>query len=105
MGAYLETVEDGQLPLARAYHLNDEERLVREFVLQLKLGGVELEGFRKKFGVDVGDRFAVQLGKIESRGWLERTPVAIRMTRQGLLRVDRLLEDFYLPGHQDIGYW
>lgn len=105
LSTYLESVEGGDLPLARAYHLVEEERLVREFVLGLKLGGVDLDSFRKKFGADPCDRLSEPLAEFESLGWLVRTPAAVRMTRQGLLRVDRLLESFYLPRHRDVGYW
>lgn len=101
--AYLALVEAERLPLARAYHLEDEERSVREFVLQLKLGGVDLDGFLGKFGPDACDRFSEPLEELEKLGWLIRTPKEIRLTRQGLLRVDRLLEGFYLPRHVDTG--
>ena len=35
------------------YELNDEERMIREFILQLKLGYVPRSYFQDKFGVNV----------------------------------------------------
>lgn len=51
------------------------------------------------------DRFSVPLRRLESMVWLVETEGTVRMTRQGLLRVDRLLELLYLPRHQGVGYW
>jgi len=96
---YLSAVEDGRLPLERAFATAAEDRLVRELILQLKLGRLELKPFRDKFGVDVGRRFAAALGRLAERGMLA---VAggddggrIELTRDGLLRVDTLLPELY----------
>jgi oxygen-independent coproporphyrinogen-3 oxidase len=43
--AYVETVSNGEFPILRAHALSAEERLIREFVLQLKLGGVDASYF------------------------------------------------------------
>src|SRR5690606_25230223 len=51
-GSYLESVERGELPISRAYALNDDQRLIREFILQLKTGAVRAGEFTAKFGVD-----------------------------------------------------
>ena len=51
-GAYAEAVEAGRLPLNRAYRPTEEERLIRELVLQLKLGSIRPAYFRDKYGVD-----------------------------------------------------
>ncbi|MHC4078015.1 MAG: coproporphyrinogen-III oxidase family protein [Planctomycetota bacterium] len=101
---YLEPGSRGALPLWRAYVLSDEERLVREFVLQLKLGGIQRDYFRKKFGVDAVVQFAEPLADLAKRGMLEVTDDAVRLTREGLLRVDRLLGAFYRPEHSGIRY-
>ena len=47
----------GEIPLGRAYRPTDEERLIREFVLQLKRGANRPSYFAQKYGVDVLDRF------------------------------------------------
>ena len=37
---YSAAIERGELPLGRAYRPTDEERMIREFVLQLKRGSI-----------------------------------------------------------------
>ena len=37
---YSAAVRRGEVPLSRAYRPTDEERLIREFILQLKLGSI-----------------------------------------------------------------
>jgi len=101
---YMRSLRAGTLPLGRAYVLNDEERVVREFVLGLKLGRVEQAYFRDKFGVQVDRRFAEPLSRLSAEGWLTIDPTAITLTRQGLLRVDRMIPSFYLPAHRGVPY-
>ncbi|TAL04145.1 MAG: coproporphyrinogen III oxidase family protein, partial [Verrucomicrobia bacterium] len=47
---YVDAVNAGKLPVYRALTPNTEERYLREFMLQLKLGSVSAEKFAKKFG-------------------------------------------------------
>ena len=101
---YLACVRSNRLPIRRAYVLDDRERLVREFILQLKLGRVGTDRFRRKFGVEVAERFVEPLRWFAARGWLVCDPHEIRLTRKGLLRTDRLLPAFYLPEHRRLGY-
>jgi oxygen-independent coproporphyrinogen-3 oxidase len=101
---YVERLARGELPFARGYALDQEEQMVREFVLQLKLGQVERGYFRQKFGVDIADQMQAILSSFAERGWLQTDDASIRLTRAGLLRADRLLPAFYLPMHQGIPY-
>ena len=82
----------------------DDEKLIREFVLQLKLGRLDTGYFREKFRVDVMDRFREPLRKHAGDGWLETSNGTITLTREGLLRVDSLLPEFFLPRHRDARY-
>lgn len=92
------------LPLGRAYVLTEEERLIREFILQLKLGSVDAAYFQAKFGVDIRVRFAQPLSRLQSDGLLRLDDRGAQLTRIGLLQVDRLLSAFYLPMHQGVRY-
>ena len=104
-GAYAEAIQAGRLPLNRAYRPTDEERLIRELVLQLKLGSIRPSYFREKYGVSVRDRFTGPLASLARDGYLaESTPETVRLSRDGLLRVDSLLPRFFLPAHTDIRY-
>ena len=97
---YLRRLESGELPIQRALTVSDEERLIREFVLQMKLGRVRREYFRRKFGVDVRERFAAVLGELEEQGLMEVDAECLRLSREGLLAVDGLLPRFFLPQHR-----
>jgi oxygen-independent coproporphyrinogen-3 oxidase len=96
---YLSAVKAGKFPHFRAYSLDSEEQMVREFVLQLKLGRAARDYFLRKFGVSIADRFQRQLVGLQSRGWLELYHGDVVVTREGLLRVDRMLPLFYRPAH------
>ncbi len=96
---YVETLERGEMPLSRALALGDEERLIREFVLQLKLGRVGAAYFKQKFGVDILVRFQKELAAHAKRGFLDVCEGEVVLTREGLMRVDRLLPAFFKPEH------
>lgn len=102
---YLAELESGSLPVFRAYSTNEEERLVREFILQMKLGRVRVSYFQEKFGVDVREKFAGALKSVnEDRFLVVGNDDEIRLNREGLLQVDRLLHAFFLPQHRNARY-
>lgn len=93
--AYLEAMAVEGLPIDRSCVLDERERMTREFILQLKLGEVDLEALRRKFGQDVSSFFAEPLQRMAEDGWLEIGEGRIVLTRSGLLCVDRLVHDFF----------
>jgi oxygen-independent coproporphyrinogen-3 oxidase len=54
--------------------------------------------------VDIRNRFSEPLGKLEHDGLLTVEDDAVRLKRAGLLRVDRLLHEFFLPQHRTDRY-
>ncbi len=103
-GPYVQALAAGQLPVYRALTPSADERLIREFILQLKLGRVRLGYFRDKFGVDPAERFAEPLARLEGWGFLRRDGEWILIDRAGLLQIDRLLPEFFLPEHRTARY-
>jgi oxygen-independent coproporphyrinogen-3 oxidase len=101
---YLRAVNDGNLPVYRAQTPSAEERLIREFVLQLKLGKTSIEYFDHKFSTDSLRRFAVPLQTLKDWGFLTIEGDSIILNREGLLQVDRLLHEFFLPEHKNARY-
>jgi oxygen-independent coproporphyrinogen-3 oxidase len=102
---YSAVISRGELPLSRAYRSTDEERLIRELVLQLKRGSIRPSYFAAKYGVDVLQRFAEQWSSLDRDGAVERASNEdVTLTRQGLLRVDSLLRRFFLPEHASVRY-
>jgi oxygen-independent coproporphyrinogen-3 oxidase len=96
---YVESVQRGELPIWRALTPNDDERLIREFILQLKLGHLSRSYFLKKFGVEPATRFAQPIQRLKDWGFLDIQGDQILLDRDGLLQVDRLLHEFFLPEH------
>ena len=102
---YSAAIAAGEIPLGRAYHPSDEERMIREFVLQLKKGALAPSYFREKYGVDPLVRFRDGLQVLDKSGYLAgATDDRIALTRDGLMRVDVLLPNFFLPAHAGIRY-
>jgi oxygen-independent coproporphyrinogen-3 oxidase len=101
---FLRRVAEDGTAVERAYAPSPEESLIRETILQLKRGYLELEHFRSKFGADLLKEFAPQIDTLEQSKMLEVSDEQLRLTRDGLLRVDQLLPEFYLPRHQNARY-
>jgi oxygen-independent coproporphyrinogen-3 oxidase len=101
---YLEAVQAGRFPIHRALTPTQDERLIREFILQLKLGRTRCDYFQEKFGIDVRQRFAEPLRRLHDWGFGQVEGQTIRLNRQGLLQVDRLLHEFFLPQHKNARY-
>ena len=97
---YLAAVNAGELPLKRAFRTSPEERMIREFILQMKLGHVRLDYFTEKFGVNIASRFARQLGHLAEEGLLSVSDREVKLSRDGLLCVDTLLHEFFLQQHR-----
>jgi oxygen-independent coproporphyrinogen-3 oxidase len=103
--AYAAAIRRDEIPLSRAYRPTNEERMIRELVLQLKLGSITPAYFQSKYQVNILDRFHSQFDSLSSDGYLQAaTDENVSLTREGLLRVDALLERFFLPEHAGIRY-
>ena len=101
---YLDKLDRGELPIHRALAMTDDEKCIREFILQMKLGSVRRHYFLDKFGVDIGTRFGAALSDLQARGYAYVDESGVTLSRESLLRVDTLLPAFFLPEHQDVRY-
>jgi len=102
--AYLDQIHAGELPIYRALKPSQSALLVRELVLQLKLGHLDPAYFQKKFDVDIRDVFQEQFDMLRELGFLVSDEPLILLNRDGLLQIDRLLHQFFLPEHQNARY-
>ena len=101
---YVSAVQRGDLPIWRALTPSEDERLIREFILQLKLGHVSRAYFNKKFGTELTQRFAQPIQRLTDWGFMAVEGDEILLNREGLLQVDRLLHEFFLPEHRNTRY-
>jgi oxygen-independent coproporphyrinogen-3 oxidase len=101
---YVGRLEAGQLPIARALPVTSDARLIREMILQMKLGRLDRNYFRGKFGVDVMERFAAQFEGLRREGLAAPANGEVTLSREGLLRVDSLLPRFFEPQYANVRY-
>jgi len=101
---YVSRVNAGELPIYRALTPTPDERYIREFILQLKLGHVSRAYFEKKFGADPCARFHEPVQRLKDWGFLTVEADQILLNREALLQVDRLLHEFFLPEHRHARY-
>ena len=92
------------LPIARALPLTEEQRLIRETILQLKLGRVDAGYFRQKFGKEILTEFSDRFDSLVGEGLAIITGDEIHLTRPGLLRIDELLPRFFESKFRDVRY-
>lgn len=97
-------LEENQLPLGRALRPTEEQLLIREMILQLKRGYLDISYFEQKFSTNILQRWSTVWTRYAEDGLLSHTDSRIELTRQGLLRVDSLLPAFFAEEHQGIRY-
>jgi oxygen-independent coproporphyrinogen-3 oxidase len=107
-GQYLEAVENSQFPIHRAFETDAEERMIRELILQLKLGRVSQSYFLNKFGISLSEKFGEQIAFLKSRGLMNELADGsgdwLTLDRQALLKVDVIVHAFFLPRHRSPRY-
>jgi oxygen-independent coproporphyrinogen-3 oxidase len=101
---YVRILNEDRLPLLRAVSLTPKQRLIREMVLQLKTGWLDTGYFQKKFGVDVWKEFQPVYEDLQNKSLLHRDNGTISLTRDGLLKVDHFLLDFFEPELRTVRY-
>ncbi len=96
--------ELGKLPLGRGYVATPHQLLVREMILQLKRGFLDVGYFKQKFNVDITERWKSEFEQHQSDEMLTVTPDRIELTRKGFLHADALLPPFFEDEFQGIRY-
>ncbi len=103
-------LDEGRLPLGRAYRPTPLQCLIREMILQMKKGYLNVDYFQRKFNVNIIDQWKSQWEEYVSEGMV-RMPLdsdgnvqRIELTMDGLLRVDSLLPAFFEPEFRGVRY-
>ena len=97
-------MEHGKLPLGRGFVPTPHQLLVREMILQLKRGYLEVGYFKDKFDVDITQQWKAEFQKHQDNEMLTVTPDRVELTRKGFLNADALLPPFFEAEHQGIRY-
>ena len=101
---YIGAIGEGRLPLGRAFTPTAKQALIREMILLLKRGYLEIDYFQDKFGVDIWSDFQDVWDQHVSDGFVERDGNRIILTMEGLLRADGLLTPFFEPEFRGVRY-
>ena len=101
---YCQAMEDGASTLRRALLTTQEERFIRELILQWKLGRVRPSYFLEKFGIQLHERFSSIFDIWKKSGDLIVGEDELVLSRDALLRVDSKLHELFLPQHRDSRY-
>lgn len=105
MPQYLSALlERGELPLGRAFVPTTHQRLIRELVLQLKRGFLEVDYFHKKFGVNIIQQWAEVWQHYAEEGLLSYDENRVELAMPGLLRVDSMLPAFFEEEFRGVRY-
>jgi oxygen-independent coproporphyrinogen-3 oxidase len=101
---YTGVLATDQLPLLRALPLTARQSLIREMILQLKTGALDLQYFSGKFGVDIWKEFQPIYERLGEESLLQRNNGTISLSRRGLLQVDEFLSEFFEPELKTVRY-
>jgi oxygen-independent coproporphyrinogen-3 oxidase len=101
---YVGRLEQGELPLYRGMKPTPHQLLVREMILQMKTGRLDVDYFRRKFGVDILDHWRSEFQQHADDELLSFNVREVTLTRKGLLRVDGMLPAFFEPEHRGVRY-
>lgn len=97
-------LERSTLPLGRALRPTEHQALIREMILLLKRGYLDVGYFRTKFKTDIVDHWRSQWQQYADDGLLTFDDQRITLTRAGLLQVDGMLPPFFEPQHRGVRY-
>jgi oxygen-independent coproporphyrinogen-3 oxidase len=101
---YVGALEQGELPLHRALRPTSHQNLIREMILQMKRGYLDVSYFQQKYDTNIVDHWSDVWRGYAEEGWVELQTGRVELTREGLLRVDGLLPAFFEPEHQGVRY-
>ena len=97
-------LERKELPLGRAMRPTKNQNLIREMILQLKRGYLDISYFETKYGVHIVENWQQQWQQHVDDQMLTIQDDRIELTRKGFLHADALLPIFFEEEHQGVRY-
>ena len=107
LGAIL---DENRLPIGRAFVPTTEQSLIREMILQLKRGYLDVAYFETKFQTDIVEHWQSVWDEYVNEGYVSLKDDGagkcnrIELTMDGLLRVDGLLPAFFEEQFRGVRY-
>lgn len=90
-------VRSGSLPIWRGEVLNTDDQIRRSLMLGLKFG-VDVEFFKRRFGVNVVEYFSPEWNELRDLGLIESAAEGPALTYAGRLFADEVGRGFYSAG-------
>jgi len=103
-------LDENRLPIGRAFVPTEEQSLIREMILQLKRGYLDVSYFENKYDTNIVKHWQKEWNEYVDDGYvILKTDAAgkchrVEMTMDGLLRVDGLLQAFFEPQYRGVRY-
>jgi oxygen-independent coproporphyrinogen III oxidase len=105
MPEYLSSLLDrNELPIGRAFVPSQHQRLIREMILQLKRGYLDVSYFVDRFDVNILEQWSDTWQAYADDELLTFNDQRVQLTMAGLLRVDSLLPAFFEPEFRGVRY-
>lgn len=91
---YMEDIQRGIAPRAEAEELDEEQQMIEALYLGLRQAdGLQLETFQQTFHMDFKLYFNKALDRFEAEGWIEWDAHHCRLTVEGMLFLDRIVDE------------
>ncbi len=90
---YMDAMEAGDVLPNEGYVMDDEERARKAVVLGLL--HLDLDRFERLLGERLDQRFAIEFAELESLGFIERTPGAVKISEQAVPYRDLIVQLFF----------
>ena len=100
---YVEAIESGRLAVSERETLSKEQQLIEAIYLGLRMtAGMDLVGFKEKFGLDFSKVFKDVISDLEERNYIEVKHSRCALTRQGRAFVDSITSMFVARDFSDV---
>ncbi|GAK55910.1 putative oxygen-independent coproporphyrinogen III oxidase [Candidatus Vecturithrix granuli] len=95
MEHYLQTIQAGELPIQDLYHLPLSEAMAKMLSVSFYFGEIHLGAFRKRFGLELEQRFPDEIAFVLERGLMEYYGQTLRLTSNGANVINGVIALFY----------
>lgn len=99
---YMEHIQNGKIPIRRAYKFSLYENMVRMIIFGIKSVHYPLDLFFSKFGIRAEEVFADKLNYLQSKGFINIRDGVLSATMKGILYADDIVRIFYPKRYRDV---
>jgi oxygen-independent coproporphyrinogen-3 oxidase len=93
--SYINAIESGQLPVDDKEVLTQDQQMIEAIYLGLRMtAGIDLAGFRAKFGIDFIKTFKEVIADLAERNYIAVENSRCALTRQGRVYLDSITTMF-----------